>query len=108
MDAGLYIVGTPIGNLRDITLRALDILREADLVLAEDTRQTRKLCARHEIDTRLVSCHKFNEAARSEWVIERVQGIDGFYGASSTERFPTEVAIKKQIEDFKSIRLPRI
>lgn len=76
MDAGLYIVGTPIGNLRDITLRALDTLRDADLVLAEDTRQTRKLCARHEIDTRLVSCHKFNEAARSGWVIERVQGGD--------------------------------
>ncbi len=39
-------------------------------------------------------------------IIERVEGIDGFYGASSTERFPTEVAIKAQIEDFKSIRLP--
>jgi predicted TIM-barrel enzyme len=41
------------------------------------------------------------------YIIERVQGIDGFYGASSVERFPTEVAIKKQIEDFKSIRLPK-
>jgi len=40
------------------------------------------------------------------YIIERVEGIDGFYGASSTERFPTEVAIKKQIEEFKSIRLP--
>jgi len=40
-------------------------------------------------------------------IIERVEGIDGFYGASSTERFPTEVAIKKQIEEFKAIRLPR-
>jgi predicted TIM-barrel enzyme len=43
----------------------------------------------------------------AEYVLERVRGLDGFYGASSTERFPTEVAIKKQIEDFKRIRLPR-
>ena len=43
----------------------------------------------------------------AKYIIENVQGIDGFYGASSTERFPTEVAIKKQIEDFKAIRLPR-
>jgi predicted TIM-barrel enzyme len=41
------------------------------------------------------------------FIIERVEGIDGFYGASSTERFPTEVAIRRQIEDFKRIRLPR-
>ena len=81
MDAGLYIVGTPIGNLRDITLRALDTLREADWVLAEDTRHTRKLCSRHEIEARLVSCHKFNEAARAAWVIERVQaGRGGGHG----------------------------
>lgn len=73
MDAGLYLVGTPIGNLRDITLRALDTLRDVDLILAEDTRQTRKLCARHEIDANLMSCHKFNEAARAAWVIERVE-----------------------------------
>lgn len=42
----------------------------------------------------------------AEYIIQRVEGIDGFYGASSTERFPTEVAIKRQIEDFKAIRLP--
>jgi len=73
MEAGLYVVGTPIGNLRDITLRALDTLREADLVLAEDTRQTGKLCARHTIDARLMSYHKFNEASRTHGVIERIR-----------------------------------
>lgn len=73
MDAGLYLVGTPIGNLGDITLRALDTLREADLVLAEDTRQTRKLFARHAIESRLASCHKFNEASRADGVIERIR-----------------------------------
>lgn len=59
-------------------------------------------------DDVLVLCHggpiAFPDDAR--YIIENVAGIDGFYGASSTERFPTEVAIKKQIEDFKSIRLP--
>jgi predicted TIM-barrel enzyme len=60
-------------------------------------------------DDVLVRCHggpsAMPDAART--IIERVKGIDGFYGASSTERFPTEVAIKKQIETFKAIRLPK-
>jgi predicted TIM-barrel enzyme len=43
----------------------------------------------------------------ASYILQRVEGLDGFYGASSTERFPTEVAIKKQIEDFKRIRLPK-
>jgi 16S rRNA (cytidine1402-2'-O)-methyltransferase len=71
--SGLYIVGTPIGNLEDITLRALDTLRRADLILAEDTRHTRRLLTRYDIGTRMISCHKFNEAARTERIIEAVQ-----------------------------------
>ncbi len=67
--AGLYIVGTPIGNLRDITLRALAVLRQAGVILAEDTRHTRHLLAHYRINTRLVSCHKFNEAARREAIL---------------------------------------
>ncbi len=63
---GLYIVGTPIGNLGDITLRALDTLRSADVVMAEDTRHSLKLLNHFNIKKRLVSCHKFNEAARLE------------------------------------------
>ena len=68
MDAGLYVVGTPIGNLKDITARALEALREADVILAEDTRHTRKLLNAYEIKTPTKSCHKFNEAARCDLV----------------------------------------
>ena len=56
----LYIVSTPIGNLKDITLRALDILREVDLVLAEDIRVTKKLFSHYDIKTALFSFHKFS------------------------------------------------
>jgi 16S rRNA (cytidine1402-2'-O)-methyltransferase len=72
MDAGLYIVGTPIGNLGDLTLRALETLKGVDLILAEDTRHTRRLTDRYEITTRLMSCHKFNEVQRTEELIQRI------------------------------------
>jgi 16S rRNA (cytidine1402-2'-O)-methyltransferase len=62
----LYIVGTPIGNLEDMTLRAIRVLGEVDCVAAEDTRVTRKLFARYGIGTRLVSCHDANERERAE------------------------------------------
>lgn len=73
MDAGLYIVGTPIGHLQDITLRALDVLRAADVILAEDTRQTRKLLDRHGIPGPLLSCHRFSEAARTQTILNRIR-----------------------------------
>jgi 16S rRNA (cytidine1402-2'-O)-methyltransferase len=60
----LHVVATPIGNLEDVTLRALRVLREADLLLAEDTRRTRVLLDRHAIGTRPRSLHAHNEAAR--------------------------------------------
>lgn len=66
----LYIVPTPIGNLKDITLRALEILREADIIAAEDTRQTLKLLNHFEIKKTLISYHKFNEQDKSEDIIE--------------------------------------
>lgn len=72
MDAGLYIVGTPIGNLGDISLRALETLKAVDLIVAEDTRHTRRLTNRYEITTHLMSCHKFNEIQRTEQLIERI------------------------------------
>ena len=68
----LYLVPTPIGNLRDITLRALEILGSVDLVLAEDTRQTRKLLNHYNISTPLQSHHMFNEHKSAEAVCSRI------------------------------------
>ncbi|MBX3534896.1 MAG: 16S rRNA (cytidine(1402)-2'-O)-methyltransferase [Xanthobacteraceae bacterium] len=60
---GLYVVATPIGNLRDITLRALEVLRAADLVLCEDTRVTHKLLERHQLSPKLAAYHDHNAAS---------------------------------------------
>jgi 16S rRNA (cytidine1402-2'-O)-methyltransferase len=66
----LYVVATPIGNLEDVTLRALRVLGEAELVLAEDTRRTRTLLTHHGVGTRPRSLHAHNEARRSREVLE--------------------------------------
>jgi 16S rRNA (cytidine1402-2'-O)-methyltransferase len=70
--AKLYIVPTPIGNLEDITLRALRVLREADLILAEDTRTSSVLLKHYEISARMESHHKFNEHEKVESVKQRI------------------------------------
>jgi len=69
----LYLVATPIGNLEDITLRALRTLRECDLVAAEDTRRTGQLLKHFGISKPLLSYFQFNEARRSEQILERLQ-----------------------------------
>jgi 16S rRNA (cytidine1402-2'-O)-methyltransferase len=69
----LYLVATPIGNLEDITLRALRVLREAHVIACEDTRQTRKLLERHRIDQPLLSYHEHNERERAAELIERLE-----------------------------------
>ncbi len=69
----LYIVATPIGNLEDITLRALRVLKEADLIAAEDTRHTRKLLTHYGIITPLISYHAHNQASRGPDLIGRLQ-----------------------------------
>ncbi|MGA3284531.1 MAG: 16S rRNA (cytidine(1402)-2'-O)-methyltransferase [Verrucomicrobiota bacterium] len=69
----LYLVATPIGNLEDITLRALRVLRECDVVAAEDTRRTGLLLKHFEIAKPLLSYFQFNEAKRSEEIIERLR-----------------------------------
>ena len=73
MNGTLYIVATPIGNLEDITLRALRILREVDRIACEDTRQTRKLLDRHGISKPLLSYHEHNEAARAEQLLRQLE-----------------------------------
>ena len=73
MSGTLYLVATPIGNLEDITLRALRVLREADLVACEDTRQTRKLLDHYGIQKPTVSYHEHNETVRAPELIERLE-----------------------------------
>ena len=72
----LYLVPTPVGNLGDITLRALELLKTADLVLAEDTRTTGMLLKHYDIKARLQSHHKFNEHQTAEVVAERLAASD--------------------------------
>jgi len=67
---GLYVVSTPIGNLNDITLRALDILSQSDYILCEDTRVSKKLLDKFEIKSKLISNHKFNETKNLKKIIE--------------------------------------
>jgi 16S rRNA (cytidine1402-2'-O)-methyltransferase len=69
----LYIVATPIGNLGDITFRALEILRSVSIVAAEDTRMTQRIWARHELQTPLLSYHAHSPAARSDSLIARLE-----------------------------------
>ena len=68
----LYIVPTPIGNLEDITVRALNILKKADVIAAEDTRNTKKLLNHFEIHTPLISYHEHNKQARENQLLERI------------------------------------
>jgi 16S rRNA (cytidine1402-2'-O)-methyltransferase len=70
---GLYLVATPIGNLGDITLRALDVLRRVDRIACEDTRQTQKLLNHYEITTPTLSCHQHNEHTRATELIQNIK-----------------------------------
>jgi|TARA_B110000238_G_scaffold7802_1_gene7867 16S rRNA (cytidine1402-2'-O)-methyltransferase len=67
---GLYIVATPIGNLSDITLRALDVLKKSDYILCEDTRISKNLLDRYEVRSKLISNHKFNEKKNLSKIID--------------------------------------
>ena len=69
----LYLIPTPIGNLEDITLRALRILKEADLILAEDTRTSSKLLRHYEIDKKVLAHHQFNEHKTAESLVRQMR-----------------------------------
>ena len=67
---GLYLVSTPLGNLKDITLRAIEILQVSDFILCEDTRVSKNLMDKYQIKTKLISNHKFNEKKNVSKIIE--------------------------------------
>lgn len=103
MKGTLYIVATPIGNLEDITLRAIRILKEVDLIAAEDTRHTLKLLNHLEISKPLISYHRHNEEIRKDEIIEKL--LEGKNIALVSDAGtpgicdPGEVVIKKCIEE---------
>lgn len=103
MKGKLYIIATPIGNLEDITLRALRILKEVDIIAAEDTRQTLKLLNHYDISKHLISYHRHNEETKSNYLIEKLnegQNI-GLVSDAGTPGIsdPGEEVIKKAIEE---------
>ncbi|MDY6894988.1 MAG: 16S rRNA (cytidine(1402)-2'-O)-methyltransferase [Thermotogota bacterium] len=107
----LYIVPTPIGNLQDITLRALEVLKQVDLIGAEDTRKSGKLLKHFSISTPMVSYHKFNEEGRADFFLEKLaEGKNiaiisdaGMPGISD----PAEIIVQKAIDSgFKVECLP--
>src|SRR5579864_2911893 len=73
MSGTLFVVATPIGNLEDVTLRALRVLREVSLIAAEDTRRTARLLARYAISTPTTSLHEHNEHRKSGAIVERLK-----------------------------------
>ena len=76
----LYMVGTPIGNLDDITLRALNTLKEVDVIACEDTRHTSNLLSHFDIKKRLIACHSYNEEESAKGIIALLdQGMNIAY-----------------------------
>ena len=73
IDPGLYLVSTPIGNMEDITFRALNVLKESDFILCEDTRRSIKLLLHFKIKNKLFSYHKFNEKKITSKVVDSIK-----------------------------------
>ena len=73
INSGLYLVATPIGNMEDITFRALNILKKSDIILCEDTRRSGKLLSYFQVETKIMSYHKFNEKKVTENIINHIK-----------------------------------
>ncbi|KAL5705596.1 16S rRNA (cytidine(1402)-2'-O)-methyltransferase [Ranunculus cassubicifolius] len=105
LKSGLYLVATPIGNLEDITFRALRVLKSANVILSEDTRHSGKLLQHFNIKTPLLSYHKFNETQREDAILKRLQEGDivalisdaGTPGISDPGMELTKLCIKEKI-----------
>ena len=76
---GLYLVSTPLGNLKDITLRAIEVLQQSHYVLCEDTRVSKNLLDKYQIKSKLISNHKFNEKKNLEKIIEYLKSGNIIY-----------------------------
>ena len=100
---GLYIVSTPIGNLQDISFRALEVLRKSDYILCEDTRVSKKLLTKYKIKSKLISNHKFNEKKNIEKIIDILKSnkIVSLISDAGTPTIsdPGNVLIKECIND---------
>lgn len=111
MSGILYLVATPIGNLEDITFRAIRILKEVDLIAAEDTRQTLKLLNHYEISKPLISYHRHNEEVKQEVLIQKLKEGQNIALVSDAGTpvisDPGEVIVKEALkEEIKIIPIP--
>ena len=111
MSGTLYLVATPIGNLEDITFRAIRILKEVDLIAAEDTRQTLKLLNHYEINKPLISYHRHNEEVKQEILIQKLKEDQNIALVSDAGTpvisDPGEVIVKEALkENIKVIPIP--
>lgn len=111
MSGILYLVATPIGNLEDITFRAINILKEVDLIVAEDTRHTLKLLNHYEISKPLISYHRHNEEIKVEGLIEKLKKGQNIAVVSDAGTpaicDPGEVIVKEALkENIKVIPIP--
>jgi len=103
INSGLYLVSTPIGNMEDITLRALNILKKSDIILCEDTRRSGKLLSHFNINNKIISYHKFNEKKISNRIVESIkeEKIVSLISDAGTPNIsdPGMILVKKCIEE---------
>ena len=103
INSGLYLVSTPIGNMEDITLRALNVLKKSDIILCEDTRRSGKLLSHFKINNKIMSYHKFNEKKISNRIVESIkeEKIVSLISDAGTPSIsdPGMILVKKCIEE---------